>query len=1223
MSKDSNKNNPKKSTLTRVPPGSKLDNVLDILRHIESSDISGIRATNSEKKQKETGQKFASTGYGYYQILGPTLEDINKKVIADGHKPLSLNTREEQHEAGRRLVIDYDEFLRNDMGIKNPTIADYYGVHFNGKAGYKRIKRSSQSDNIGSHVTSDAKKANPELYGGSIANYDKLVNDKIKSAQSSLKKESANRKSSLYKEKIGFDNGTSTPLDLRKGEYRGDGKESWNPNKFAYNGTKLGDQKFDYIVSKTDGKANVIKANSNKPTDIEGDYKAIEYDYLKNIYDPSLDSVDSNDKNKNTYQLEGIKDYNGNPGFGAELYKINQIDNIKPQNINYDRARRDEMAQKGTALYSNPNNPGSSIGNLEHLKIDVNGKAVGIDQLPMQVDSAITQAQDLLAANPTIPRNNAQQQYELGGDMNEGKPRGSFRNRSRIKKANEEAKNMIRNADGDTVVENAFEFIDPTGISSWDDIYRTLNDGKRNTTPIEFMGALPFTGKFAKAVMASKSVKPAGKVLSTTPFVTRQLGNASDAENITTKYKLGGDMNNTKVKNQNNDSLISFDAGGSHEENPLGGIPQNVNPDGTQNTVEEGETKHKDYVFSDSITILPSEAEELMLPEDIEGMTYADASKFLNKALEENENDPIVKRTVERQLENLKAGNEKARLKLEEQQLADQEYEAKLQADKIAEEQNANQGNVPSEGSGSENFSPTGEVNQSVPQQFSLDENMAPNINPNEQLLENDSLPQQFRLGGKMLFNGGYDDGIDPITGYQLTDNNVISAFSDDNQLTSNTYSSSDGVTSNSNTSYSDIGSATKTVAGTAGSTGQAVGGMVSGGLQMKEAFSLKDKVERGEKIDKGQVALKGAASGATTGAAIGSVIPGLGTVIGGAAGAVIGGVSGLIVGNNAQKKSENRRNQLDTLKIGSATSDFRTGSGYKEGDVKEFLGGGDLRDPYRGTGITYSNFDDQDYYDKIMNPMNFSLDGNNATDNDNAIYDDTTLDDMVIDVNKPKSTSNEKKKQGDKEKKAFSLPGGNVLKYAGLYGAYDQMKRWEDKPNWEESYVSSGLRYDPQFVDENLIANQIKAAGRTTDRIIQDNANGSGAAARAGLIASAGKTGEALSDAYIKALEFNAAQKQFALQNDNQLLDNRDAIINKQTENNMANAQAEYRLEQSARNNWYNSLAEFGKQRENETITENISKYDRFGNRVGNSRFDQLMKQVIEYYKNNSNTEG
>lgn len=1085
---DKDKNKPHKSTLRRMTP--QLDNVMDIFRHIESSDISGIRARNP----KGSNSKYASTGYGYYQVIEGTLGDVNRSVTADGLKPLTLNSREEQHEAMRRLIISYDEFLRNDMGVKNPTIADYYGVHFNGPAGYKKIKQSSDKDSIKNYVTNTAKEANPDMYSGSINDYYKKVNAKITKAQSQLKKETPNRKAALHKEKTGFDNGTSTPIDLRQGEYKGDGREVWDPNKSYFNGTKLGEQNFDYVISKADGKAKVLKANSTNQVDIEGDYKPLEYDYSKNLYDPNLDMALPNTPDGPNYQIQGTEGYGGNSGFGADLFKIQDVDNAKPQQINYAKANRKDIATIGTALYNNPNNPGSAVGNQDHLKVNVDGKMIPVDAQPLQIDSAVTQAQDLLAANPTIPRNNASQQY-----------------------------------------------------------------------------------------------------------------------------KLGGDMTNKKVKNQNNDSLISFDAGGSHEENPLGGIPQNVNPDGTQNTVEQGETKHKDYVFSDSITILPAEAEDLMLPEDIEGMSYADASKFLNKALEENENDPIVKRTVERQLENLKAGNEKARLKVEEQQLADQEYEANLQADKIAEEQNANQGNVPSESSGSGNFSPTGEVNSSVPQQFSLDGNVAPNVDPNEQLLQNDSLPQQYELGGKMLANGGYDNGLNEWNSPYLTGQGNPAGY---NQTTYNL----DGNQTTSNQNLNDSANALGSVAGSVGGNyGQAASGLASGGIAMKEAFTLKDKVENGEKIDKGQVALKGAAAGATIGGTVGSVVPVIGTAIGAAAGAVIGGVSGLVVGNSAQKKAERRRYQLDKMDLTNSISDFRTGSGYMEGDTKEFATGGDLKDPYnRGTGITYSNFDDQAYYDRIANPMNFSL------DNDNAIYDDTTLDDLVINTTAStpstpvapvisSSTAGQANKQDAKEKKAFSLPGGNVLEYAGLYGAYDQMKRLQNKPNWEESYVSSGLRYDPQFVDENLMANQIRAAGRTTDRTIQDNANGSGAAARAGLIASAGKTGEALSDAYIKTLEFNNAQKQFALQNDNQLLANRDAVINRQTENNMNNEQAEYRLEQSARNNWYNSLAAYGRESANKNIVENMTGYDIYGNRTGNSRTDQITKKVLEYLKNNN----
>ena len=51
------------------------------------------------------------------------------------------------------------------------------------------------------------------------------------------------------------------------------------------------------------------------------------------------------------------------------------------------------------------------------------------------------------------------------------------------------------------------------------------------------------------------------------------------------------------------DDVTIFEAGGTHEENPLGGIPQGVDPKGAVNLVEENETKWNDYIFSDSIGI--------------------------------------------------------------------------------------------------------------------------------------------------------------------------------------------------------------------------------------------------------------------------------------------------------------------------------------------------------------------------------------------------------------------------------------------------------------------------------------------------------------------------------------------------------------------------------------------------------------------------------------------
>ncbi len=65
-------------------------------------------------------------------------------------------------------------------------------------------------------------------------------------------------------------------------------------------------------------------------------------------------------------------------------------------------------------------------------------------------------------------------------------------------------------------------------------------------------------------------------------------------------FKLGGPM---KSSGGANELVTLFEGGGTHEQNPLGGIPQGVGSNGKPNLVEEGETKWNDYIFSNSISL--------------------------------------------------------------------------------------------------------------------------------------------------------------------------------------------------------------------------------------------------------------------------------------------------------------------------------------------------------------------------------------------------------------------------------------------------------------------------------------------------------------------------------------------------------------------------------------------------------------------------------------------
>ena len=66
-------------------------------------------------------------------------------------------------------------------------------------------------------------------------------------------------------------------------------------------------------------------------------------------------------------------------------------------------------------------------------------------------------------------------------------------------------------------------------------------------------------------------------------------------------FALGGDMQANGA--DFTDGLAHVDAGNTHEENPNGGVPMGVAPDGQPNLVEEGETIWNDYVFSNRIKL--------------------------------------------------------------------------------------------------------------------------------------------------------------------------------------------------------------------------------------------------------------------------------------------------------------------------------------------------------------------------------------------------------------------------------------------------------------------------------------------------------------------------------------------------------------------------------------------------------------------------------------------
>lgn len=105
-------------------------------------------------------------------------------------------------------------------------------------------------------------------------------------------------------------------------------------------------------------------------------------------------------------------------------------------------------------------------------------------------------------------------------------------------------------------------------------------------------------------------------IMSNLPKTWNNRGNYSDRVKSSSKYISLSEMNNSGDDSNvfrhggymdgvsGADEMVTvFEGGGSHEENPLGGIPQGIGANGKPNLVEEGETKWNDYIFSNAYTL--------------------------------------------------------------------------------------------------------------------------------------------------------------------------------------------------------------------------------------------------------------------------------------------------------------------------------------------------------------------------------------------------------------------------------------------------------------------------------------------------------------------------------------------------------------------------------------------------------------------------------------------
>ena len=117
---------------------------------------------------------------------------------------------------------------------------------------------------------------------------------------------------------------------------------------------------------------------------------------------------------------------------------------------------------------------------------------------------------------------------------------------------------------------------------------------------------------------------------------------------------------------------LKVNEGGSHEENPNGGVQIGVDPEGNPNLLEEGEPVYKDYVYSDNITAEKEFLEQNNLPGKYDGKLYSKIADDILSEAEERPLDPISRNGLEALLGRLADAQEGQKQRDQQRELEDE-----------------------------------------------------------------------------------------------------------------------------------------------------------------------------------------------------------------------------------------------------------------------------------------------------------------------------------------------------------------------------------------------------------------------------------------------------------------------------------------------------------------------------------------------------------------------
>ena len=151
---------------------------------------------------------------------------------------------------------------------------------------------------------------------------------------------------------------------------------------------------------------------------------------------------------------------------------------------------------------------------------------------------------------------------------------------------------------------------------------------------------------------------------SSNPAVRKRATFAANARKW--KHAFGGDLLTHGAEWDNGLKVIGN--GGTHEENPMEGVPMGIAPGGQSNLVEEGEVIFNNYVFSNRMFADKKLLEDFKLPKAYDGYSFAAIAEKLGDESKERPNDPISKRGLLSSMSRLQQAQETVRQQTQEGQ---------------------------------------------------------------------------------------------------------------------------------------------------------------------------------------------------------------------------------------------------------------------------------------------------------------------------------------------------------------------------------------------------------------------------------------------------------------------------------------------------------------------------------------------------------------------------